>query len=445
MEEYLENLGTFYDEKVKFLSQKDKFINCNNCPEKKQFKETYEELSLTCGGKEGSECGTQLVIRFPKYLHYEKTLDILKEKVNDNINWSIINNYMNVEGIKDKQNMIDEIKGEIFKIEQAFIKENIKNKEKLIQSFYDERIKKTNECEMILDELKKKIDPEQRTRLKETYVQNVIELNKEYSNIKSLIDDINPYLLVEEPEVTIKNKNFEVNNTKKKKQKKEIIQYNKGDSVTWKLKGEKQYGIIQEIKGKKAIIINTFDKKVFVLLSNLEIAKTPSINIDEFEPEPEVEEVEEIKYTNKDWLSTFNIKENFKYKDNEYTCVENAYHAQKVDDNDEKVEQYRNLFSSDQKLKPSDASNLGSNKFFNENEFKLRMDWNKIKVNIMEDITKEYLQSNKDIIDKLINTGDKKLIYIGENKNDFWGVINNEGQNYHGKLMMKLRDEFKSN
>ena len=39
MDHYLETIGLFYDEKVKFLSNKDNFIKCNGCPEMKEFKE----------------------------------------------------------------------------------------------------------------------------------------------------------------------------------------------------------------------------------------------------------------------------------------------------------------------------------------------------------------------------------------------------------------------
>ena len=41
MDHYLETIGLFYDEKVKFISNKDKYINCNGCPDIKEFKELY--------------------------------------------------------------------------------------------------------------------------------------------------------------------------------------------------------------------------------------------------------------------------------------------------------------------------------------------------------------------------------------------------------------------
>ena len=42
-EKYLEILQTFYDEKVKFLSNQEKFSSCNNCEDIKLFKDRENE------------------------------------------------------------------------------------------------------------------------------------------------------------------------------------------------------------------------------------------------------------------------------------------------------------------------------------------------------------------------------------------------------------------
>ena len=41
MDEYLENLEVFYDEKMKYLTKKDKFIKCEGCKDEKVFKGYY--------------------------------------------------------------------------------------------------------------------------------------------------------------------------------------------------------------------------------------------------------------------------------------------------------------------------------------------------------------------------------------------------------------------
>ena len=76
--EYLESIELFYDEKVKFLSMKDNFISCNNCPNMKEFLEKYDEVTLNCG-EGGKDCGVKISIKFPKYLHYERDI----KKLND--------------------------------------------------------------------------------------------------------------------------------------------------------------------------------------------------------------------------------------------------------------------------------------------------------------------------------------------------------------------------
>jgi predicted NAD-dependent protein-ADP-ribosyltransferase YbiA (DUF1768 family) len=487
MDEYLENLGTFYDEKIKFLSQKDKFTNCNGCEDKKEFKELYEELSLTCGGKEGSKCGTQIIIKLPKYLHYESVIDGLQEKLNEMINFEAINNYMKIDDLKEKKDLIDEIKNEIKKIEDIFIEENIKNKQKIIQEFYDKRIKKTKRCRLLLNNLKKIEDISEKKLIKKEYVQNIIELNKEYSEIQNLISDINPYLLAEDPKVTIKNINYEITPKKiKKKEKKNDLQI--GDNVYYTLNDEPLNGIIKSLKGKKAIILNEKNKKVMILLSDLtkvdpdkgfalKLDKGDIIRVGELspgspeseepepeseepepeseEPEPESEEPEpEINYFSGSkkykWLSSFNTTNPetdetlnpFKYEGIEYPSVEHAFHAQKIEVGHPKEEEYKLIFSTTNDFKPNDAKRFGGRKYFEDNNFKLRNDWGKIKLKLMKDITREYYLANRKMIDKLLETGNIELIHKGFRIDNYWGVNKNGGENNHGKILMELRNEF---
>ena len=55
MEYYLEAVSVFYDEKLKFLSTKDNFLRCKGCPTDKKIKEEYDEVSLSCGGKDSEK------------------------------------------------------------------------------------------------------------------------------------------------------------------------------------------------------------------------------------------------------------------------------------------------------------------------------------------------------------------------------------------------------
>ena len=499
MDEYLENLGTFYDEKIKFLSQKDNFTNCNECDDEKEFKELYGELTLSCGGKEGTKCGTQIIIKLPKYLHYESVLDGLQERLNEMINFEVVNNYMKIDDLKDKKDLIDEIKNEIKKIEEIFIEENIKNKQKIIQDFYDKRIKKTKRCKLLLRNLKKIEDINEKKLIKKEYVQNIIELNNEYKEIKNLISDINPYLLAEEPKISIKNMNYEITPKKiKKKEKKSDLQI--GDYVYYTINDESLNGIIKNIKGKKAIVLNQRNKKVMIFLSELtkvdplsgfalELDQGDVIRVGELspdsplpspspsiedpkEPEPQLEETEqqtgeesviddsktprEITYFSGSkeykWLSSFNTTDPetgeklnpFKYEGFEYPSVEHAFHAQKIDPDYPLADEYKIKFSTynEQNLSPNEAKKMGSRKAFNESDLTLRNDWNNVKLQIMKDITREYYLANRNMIDKLVQTGNKSLIHKGFRIDNYWGVDKNGGENNHGKILMELRDEF---
>ena len=61
----------------------------------------------------------------------------------------------------------------------------------------------------------------------------------------------------------------------------------------------------------------------------------------------------------------------------------------------------------------------------------------------MKEISKEYYLSNKEFLIKLIETGEKKLLHTGIGIDKYWGIHKGEGENYHGKILMELREELK--
>ena len=62
---------------------------------KKVFKETNQELIFSCGGE--NECGIQIKITFPEYIHYETQMKELYDEMNRDLNWTVIQNYIDVE------------------------------------------------------------------------------------------------------------------------------------------------------------------------------------------------------------------------------------------------------------------------------------------------------------------------------------------------------------
>ena len=149
-----------------------------------------------------------------------------------------------------------------------------------------------------------------------------------------------------------------------------------------------------------------------------------------------------IKYYSKSkdnkWLSTFNVGNPFEYDGYTYPTVEHAFHAQKIDPDDTKSKEYKEKFT-DKDLKPNEAKKLGGKKSFKENNYKLRKDWDKIKLRLMKEITETYYKNNSQLLDKLLSTKNKELLHSGPRIDDFWGVNKNGGENHHGKILMEIR------
>ena len=154
MDDYLEKLEIFYDEKMKYLTRKDKFIKCEGCKDEKVFIEGKDQLILSCGENNNNECGPQIIIELPKYIYYEKRMNELKDELKNKYNWKTLQNFLDVtEEVNDSEEKKERITGEIKKIEKMFFDTNIAFKEEEIQKFYNERIKKTHRCKMIQKEV----------------------------------------------------------------------------------------------------------------------------------------------------------------------------------------------------------------------------------------------------------------------------------------------------
>lgn len=97
----------------------------------------------------------------------------------------------------------------------------------------------------------------------------------------------------------------------------------------------------------------------------------------------------------------------------------------------ERMEEFTNL-------SPSNAKALGR-------RVQLRPDWEEVKDFIMESVCYAKFTQNDDLKEKLIATGDAKLVE-GNTWNDiYWGMCKGKGQNKLGEILMKLREEFQYN
>lgn len=116
-----------------------------------------------------------------------------------------------------------------------------------------------------------------------------------------------------------------------------------------------------------------------------------------------------------------------KWRGKYWATVEHAYQAAKAEDVKE-AEDIRRAKT------PGKAKRLGR-------QIKIRSDWDKIKLQIMEELVEAKFTSNPKLADLLIKTGDQKLIE-GNNWNDtFWGVCRGKGRNELGRILMRIREK----
>lgn len=71
---------------------------------------------------------------------------------------------------------------------------------------------------------------------------------------------------------------------------------------------------------------------------------------------------------------------------------------------------------------------------------KLRPDWEEVKYDVMHQIVMNKFYGNKELAQKLIDTGDAVLIEGNTWNDTTWGVCKGKGENHLGKILMSVRD-----
>lgn len=112
-----------------------------------------------------------------------------------------------------------------------------------------------------------------------------------------------------------------------------------------------------------------------------------------------------------------------------YPSSENAYQAAKILD-----ETKRRRFGY---MSPGQSKKEGK-------KVEIRANWDKVKIEIMSSIVFDKFYRNKELRKKLLETGDRYLEETNWWGDNFWGVHNGEGRNELGKILMKVRDFWKS-
>lgn len=111
-----------------------------------------------------------------------------------------------------------------------------------------------------------------------------------------------------------------------------------------------------------------------------------------------------------------------------YTSVEAAYQASKTSD----LESRKEICNA----KPGRAKRLGR-------VVPLREDWEEVKLDIMYQLVLQKFNKPGELQEKLLATGDQKLVEGNWWGDDFWGVNlrTGMGENHLGKILMKVRSD----
>jgi len=110
-----------------------------------------------------------------------------------------------------------------------------------------------------------------------------------------------------------------------------------------------------------------------------------------------------------------------------YPSSEHAFQAAKtVDAEDRRIIR--------EEKSPGKAKRLGQ-------QITLRDGWEEMKVWVMEEIVKNKFENNADLRILLLRTGNAKLVEENTWGDKIWGVYDGEGENWLGKILMKVREE----
>jgi ribA/ribD-fused uncharacterized protein len=502
MDEYLKYISTFHKDLVTSLSQKEKYIRCTNCENKKQFIVNDNKLIYNCGSDSG-KCGDQFIITVPDYIHYEKMIKAFQQSMNGSFTYNEdIHDYSeyNLEELSKYLQLDDELK-EYNELKQTIVKDSQKLTSLFVSSnqlkqYYDSLT--TLNADIQKNNIRKKKILHELNNDQLITIEDKISLRKEYATIVSqeknelfpiyesiLQHENNHHLLLQPKDNYVEKINslyLEKGTKKKEKKDKDEssdlidiiidhfknnngvmseIEYNEirgnyrtkwggrlfsslrfipGDKITkpWKKTEQEKYGPIIEKVVKGSKEIRLTERWI----EYLNIKEDLKISVGSKESKNK----KEIKYFSgsKDnkWLSAFHKANPFEYKGYTYPTVEHAFHSQKIDPKDPKEKEYKEYLSNPD-LKPNEAKMYGGKTSYKKNNFTFRDDWDEIKLKVMKEITEAYYSENPEMKQKLIDTKDAELLHMGFRIDPYWGFKKDgSGENNHGKILMELRGKY---
>mgnify|MGYP003689036361 CR=1 FL=1 len=280
MNDYYDLLQLFYNEKHLYLTNKDKYLKCHDCPNNKLFTEKSAEIILSCGEhSDTAKCGNKIRILLPIHSSI-KDLNYFKNKLEEMINWKTIKQYIDVDEklINDNKSIQSKYEKEVSKLQELFNKINVKDKPQRITDNYNIITSLRSKCDNILIQLRDPDEVDKKKQLMKQYIDNINKINELYKVSKELNDDFQEYYLIQDPEIVVPEnvsnyKEIMEQNKEKKKSKKKSKKKDKKDK---KSKKDKE-AVVEDVPA----IVDEGEPIEFAIEEDLhdEVVSAPEIKI----------------------------------------------------------------------------------------------------------------------------------------------------------------------
>ena len=88
MEDYLKHIEIFHKDYLYSLTNKEKYVKCKQCENKKQFIVDDNQMIYNCGAEGSGICGDQFQINIPDYIHFEKIMKAFQSTIHGSFNYN---------------------------------------------------------------------------------------------------------------------------------------------------------------------------------------------------------------------------------------------------------------------------------------------------------------------------------------------------------------------
>lgn len=214
MEDYLKHIEIFHKDYLYSLTNKEKYVKCKQCENKKQFIIDDNHMIYNCGAEGSGVCGDQFKINIPDYIHYEKIMKAFQSTIHGSFNYNsdiydlseydlnILSKHLS---LTEENNEYQETKQTILKdserLTSFFVSSNkLKEYYDQLSTFNNEYQKNMTKKKKILYDLENDItlSLEDKIRTRKEYAKIIKnEMNEKYPMYESFINtQLNHYLLL---------------------------------------------------------------------------------------------------------------------------------------------------------------------------------------------------------------------------------------------------------